>query len=347
MSLTSWKKTLYAQVHRQPEEVAMAARLLFGGPPPEEHTEDFFDFFALEWVDAQGLTLLQRLIAEGLLPPTLAGWSAEVVTALWVVDGWAGQRVLLRDLATDAEYAVEAAGLQAELPKRMVLRARLIPQEGSWIFSGSPELVEPLGVLARLDLLRRWKEGPEPGLLERLAELRRMYGRLREEREAWIAYFGSEEVVFSGPEQLSEAMSGLVNHLFNVWTFASLGGQTRAAARRSRTGRDPEIIQFQLGGVLAGPGRHAAIYDAVEGIHFLPSFGELRAHLRGEEQHPQLLREYLDDPHIGLLPFKRLGETKVLAAQLGRPEAPVEELLAGIKAPAPRWTIHLLPGMED
>jgi hypothetical protein len=347
MSLTSWKKTLYAQVHRQPDELAMAAQLLFGGPPPEEHTEDFLDFFALEWVDAQGLTLLQRLVAEGTLPPALEAWSAEVVTALWVVDGWAGQRVLVRDLATDAEYAVEAAGLQAELPKRMVLRARLIPHEGSWIFSGSPELVEPLGVIARLDLLRRWMEGPEPGLLERLSQLRRLYRQLREEREAWVAYFGKEEVTFSGPEHLSEAMSGMVNHLFNVWPFVSLGGLTRAAARRNRTGRDPEIIQFQLGGVLAGPGRHAAIYDAVEGIHFLPSFGELRAHLRGEEHHPQLLREYLEDPHIGLLPFKRLGETAALARVLGRPEAPVEELLAGIKTPAARWTIHLLPGMDD
>ena len=48
MSLTSWKKTLYAQVHRQPDELAMAAQLLFGGPPPEEHTEDFLDFFALK-----------------------------------------------------------------------------------------------------------------------------------------------------------------------------------------------------------------------------------------------------------------------------------------------------------
>lgn len=347
MSLGAWKKILYAGLQQQPEELAMAAQMLLGGPPTEEQVEDFLDFFALEWVDAEGWTALQRRIRDGDLPSSLAGWSEQVVTALWVVDGWADQRVLLRDLATDAEYAVEASGLQAELPRRMVLRARLIPWEGSWIFSGTPELVEPLGVIARLQLLHRWREGPEPALLQRMAELRRLYRQLREEREAWIAWFGSDEVIFSGSKHMNEAMAGLVNHLFNVWTFVSLGGRTRAAARREQTGRDPEIIQFELGGVLARPGRHGAIYDPVEGVHFLPHYGELRAHIRGEEEHPEIFREYLGDPGISRLPFLRLGESRGLARRLGLPEDRTEVLLEGIKPPTPRWSVSLLPGMED
>lgn len=346
MSLAQIRERLYraALLPACSEELGLAAHLLFEGAPAEDQWPDFLDFFVLEWVDAGGFTLLQRMIGQGEVPADCAAWSLEVHTALWVVDGWVENKVLLRDLATEQEWAVEAPGLQQQLPKRMVLRARIVPWQGSWIFSGTPELVEPMGVIARLDLLRQWKEGPEPTLLLRLAELRRLYGQMREEREAWIAYFGSDEVVFDGPEQFGQALSGLVNHLFNVWRFPSLGGKTRAEARREKKGDTPEIVQFQLGGSLAGPGKHGAIYDPVEGIHFFPHYGEFRAHLRGEATHPQILAQYLEDPGIGRLPFQRAG---ALNGNSSSPNDHLERLLDGRKPPPPRWTVSLLPGIEE
>lgn len=332
MSLAHHRERLYraASSDGMAEELAIASHLMFEGPPPEEQWDDFIDFFAIEWVNADGYTLLQRLTAEGALPPELEEWSRRVKTALWVVDGWKEQKVLLRDLATEAEYAVDAPGLEPQLPRRMVLRARVVPWNGGWIFSGAPELVEPMGVIARLQLLRQWQEGPEPSLLARMEELRGLYQQLREEREAWIHYFGRDEVVFESAEHLGRELSGLVNHLFNVWPFPSLQGRTRAQARRERKGDAPEIVQFQLGDSLSGPGRHAAIYDPVEGIHFLPAYGEFLAHVRGEESHPTIFEMYEKDPGITSLPFRRAG--------IGLPAS---------KPPVPRWTLSLLPGIEE
>lgn len=327
--LLAHKQSLYARAAHRQAELTLATHMLLGAPPTEAQWADVLDFFCVEWVDAEGYTEVQRAVQEGQLPVETLAWSEKVQTALWVVDGWVGEQVCLRDLATEQEVAVFAAGLQSQLPRRMVLRARVIPFEGQWYFSGEPELAGEMGVIARLELLRQWQEGPEPLLLTRMRELRKIYQQLREERDAWIAFFGKDEVLFSGPEEMEARLAGLVSHLFNVWPFPSLGHQSRAAARKAIKGDTPEIVQFQLGGVLAKPGRHGAIYDATEGIHFLPFYGEFQDHLRGAAHHPEIFQEYLEDPSISALPFVRNGHV-----QSG-------------KSPAPRWQPAVLPGMDD
>ena len=327
--LLAHKQPLYTRAAARSAELTLATHMLLGTAPTDAQWADVLDFFCIEWVDAEGYTEVQRAVAEGLLPPELLSWSEQVHTALWVVDDHAGDLVLLRDLATEKEMAVFAPGLQAQLPRRMVLRARVIPFEGRWYFSGDPELAGVMGVIARLELLRQWQEGPEPLLLSRLSEVRQLYRQLREERDAWMAFFGSDEVTFSGPREMEERLAGLVSHLFNVWPFPSLGGRTRSEARRALKGDIPEIVQFKLGGVLAGPGQHGAIYDAIEGIQFLPHYGEFQAHLRREASYPEILQDYLENPEITALPFLRNG------------------CLDSGKGRGPRWQPAVLPGMED
>jgi hypothetical protein len=343
-----WKPTLYARATRRTDELALAAHALYGGPPSSEQQSDFLDFFVTEWVDAEGWTEVERAVRESALPADALRWSRDVRTALWVVDGWEGDLVLLRDVATEAELHVLAPGAQADLPRRAVLRARVLPVGDTWRFSGEPDVWEPMGVIARMDLHRAWLEGPEPELLARLAALRAAFVRQREERDAFVAHFGADEVVFADARELERRLAPFVSYLHNTHPFPSLGGRTRAEAFRADRGSEPTIVQFALGPTLTGPGRPGVIYDEVEGVHFLPAYGEFAAHLRGEEAHPDVVRTYLDDPGITRLPFRRIGHTRALAQLLGRPEdEPIGQLLAPYKPTDARAAPSVLPSLED
>jgi len=346
--VSTWKHALYRRAALRAEELAIAAHALLGALPTAEGLTDVLDFFAIEWVDAEGLTEVDRAVADGELPAEALRWTREVRTSLWVVDGWEGDLVLLRDVRSEQEIAVSAPGAQADLPKRAVLRARVIPVGDTLSFSGEPDIWEPMGVIARMDLLQQWQASPEPDLLERLAALRAGFARQREERAAWIAHFGTDEVVFDDAADMDRRLARFVSYLNNEHPFPSLEGRTRAAAHRAVKGADPVIVQFALGPTLTGPGRHGAIYDQVEGIHFLPGFGEVAAHLRGEAEHPALVRAYLGDPGITRLPFRRVGRAEHLAALLGRPaDESLEILLDPWKNPDLRAAPSVLPGFDD
>jgi hypothetical protein len=335
-----------------PEELALAAHALLGEPPTPEQLPDLVDFYALEWVDAAGWTTVERLVAAGKLPESALAWSHEVRTGLWVVDSWQGDQVCLRDLATDEEIAVFAPGQEGELPRRSVLRARTIglPVEGAQArrtFVGSPDVWDPMSVLARMDLLARWNETPEPATLARLRALRAAFRRQREEREVFVRHFGEDLVVFDSPADMERRFADFMNELLNAARLPSLGGRTRAEAHRTTKGEDPVIARFELGGDLAAPGRHGIIYDAVEGVHFLPDLGAVLAHLRGTAEAPDPVRRYLADPGVTRLPFQRAGATAALAALLGVPDAPLDTLLAQPKPSGRRIAPSVLPSFDD
>lgn len=341
------RRSLYLRAGRRQEELAVCAHRLHGGAPSEEQWADFLDFFAIEWVDGSGRTEVEHAVAAGELPEAALRWPREVRTALWVVVGWEGDLVLLRDIATEDEIAVHAPGVQADLTRRTVVRARVVPWGEHLVFSGEPDVFGELGVMARMELLQGWRETAEPGLIEELRELRAGYLRQREERAAFVAFFGADEVIFPDAAAMEEALPRFVHFLINEHAVPSLGGRTRAAAHRESKGSEPSIVQFRLGETLTGPGRPGAIYDEVEGIHFLPRLGELYDHLRGVADAPDVVRLYLDDPGITALPFRRAGRTEALARLLGVDDAPLDTLLAPYKELHARRLPSVLPGLDD
>lgn len=298
-------RSLYVARH-DPEELALAAHLLYGKPP--EDWAEFLDFFVLEWVDPQGYTAVDRAVLAGDAPPAALRLSLEARTALWVVDGWEGDLVLLRDLVTEGEIAVHAPGRAGELPRKTVLRARVVPEialPDRFIFSGSPDLYDGLGVIARMDLLRAWQETPEPDALARLSALRRAFTTQREEQCAFVTHFGTNLKVFGGAGELGAELARFVNFLGNDWRFPSLGGQTRAEAHRASKGDEPKVVQIQLGESLKGPGRPGILYDQVQGVHFLPHVGELLDHLAGTANHPEVVMFYMQEPGLPTLEMDR------------------------------------------
>ncbi len=300
-------RSLYTAEH-DPKEISFAAHMLYGEAPTD--WADFIDFYVTSWVDAEGYTAVERAVDLGRAPASALRIPGEVRTALWVVDGWEGDLVLLRDLATEGEIAVLAPGRAAELPRRTVLRARVVPEIGrdasdpAFVFTGSPDLYDGMGVIARMDLLRAWQETPEPDLIDRLAALRAAFHRQREEHTAFVAFLGSGERVYPHAQALNGELTRLISFLNNEWRFGSLGGRTRAEAHRIAKGSEPQIVQIQLGESLAGPGRPGIVYDRVHGAHFLPRYGELLDHFAGRASHPDVVQFYLEEPGLPGIAFR-------------------------------------------
>lgn len=345
------KASLYARA-LEPEhraELQSAAHAWFGARATAEEREegwlDFLDFFALEWVDAEGLTLLERCT-----PPSAATrrWLTGARTGVFVVDGQDPPLTWIRDVLTEEDLALST---DEELPPRTVIQGRLLPDEkGAWTLSGDPDLYAPAPVLARLQLANAWAESPRKQLVDRLSALRQGYVLLREQRAAWVEWFGADVRVFPDAASLERDLDAFLRHFLTARRLDSLDGLTAAEHHRVSGRGEPADVRLELGPSLAGATGIGAIYDAREGLHLLPGFAAFRAHLRGELEAADVVRDYVEDPGVTRLPFDRVladgGSTARLAAAMGVPDGPLEALLAPHKDLTRRPSPSVLPGFD-
>jgi hypothetical protein len=194
---------------------------------------------------------------------------------------------VLRDVATEETVAVRTDAL----PRRTVLRARVVPWDGEWVLSGAPDDYGEMGVIARMDLLERWRASGEAALLAGLREDRVAFEEQRRQRAAWVAHFGADLVVWSGPEAMRAELGAFL---------AKLAPDAGAVV--------------ELGPALAGPGRHGAIFDEVEGVHFLPDLGRFLDQISSSDAGDDLIRAWLADPGVTALPFLRAPSSTRLDA---------------------------------
>ncbi len=347
------KAALYRAAHEPAfeRELKLASAAWFQGVDPDDPQAgpscpeawlEFLDFFALEWVDAGGYTLLERTW-RGPLPHLLLRWLLDVRSGVFVVDEWSDGFADARDAMTEEALVIRVG---EPLPPRSVITGRLLPDgQGGWVPSGSPDVYDPMRVIQRMDLARGWQEHPRWALVSRLRSLRRAFVVQREQQAAFARWFGADEVLFDGPRAMREGLNAFFHHLLYEDRPPSLGGQSRAE-RFGAGGEAPFALQVELGPSLDDGGRPGIIFDAAEGVHMLPSLGEFYAHLRGEAAHPEVVRLYLEEPGISALPFRRAGATAALAALLGRPDGPLEALLAPHKPLDARAAPSLLAELE-
>jgi hypothetical protein len=233
-----------------------------------------------------------------------------------VVDGHDAGRALLRDLVDDTEIAVSLPpAALAELPRRTVLRARVVPWRGALCFFGEPGLYGTPSVLERMALLAAWRAGGEPELLQALRRRRAGWARQRNQRRVFLAHFGRDLVEFNGAAAMEEAIQGYLDHLLRRDRGPTGGRPTLEEQFRAERGQMPQIVEVVLGPTLRA-GRPAMCFDEVEGLLFLPSFGELRDHLAGRAEHADILDLWMQTNE---LPARGL-------ALAGLPELALEEL---------------------
>lgn len=306
----------------------------------ESNFSDFLDFFSLEWVDAQGQTLIERVY--GSPPPSeLLPWILGIRTGIFVVDDWNDGVASLRDALTEAPLL---ARLLEPIARRSVIAGRLLPaSDGVFHPSGEPDVYDPMSMMARIDLVETWRRDPRSELSAKLAELRAAFVMQREQQRAFVRHFGADTLLFDDPESLREAMRGFVVYMLTEDRPPSLGGRTHAELRVQREGLSVPQLIVEVGQSLRGP--VGVIFDPIEGLHFLPEYPLFMQHMNNEIHHIDIVRYYAHEPGITRLPFLRAPNARRLAEALGVSPAPLESLLDRIKPPR-RVSPSLLPGFE-
>ena len=345
MTPKALKRALYAAAHapEQREELSKAVLAWFEGEPQEEGWPDFIDFFALEWVGQQGQTLLETVVGD---PLTIQArqWLTGVRNGVFVVDAMAGDVAFCRDAATEEDLAVVVG---EALAPGSVLRGRLLPEgQGRFQVSGDPDVYGPLPIIERMRLVQNWLNSPRRALCEWLAGLRAGFLRQREQRQAFLAFFGGDQLLFPNTLEMEQHLNGFLEHLLHRYLPPGLGGRTFAEDHQLTTGEPAVQVKVELSPSLLQAGAVGVLYDATEGIHFLPAFDAFVDHLQGRAEHPEVVRRYLQDPGISALPFLRVGGADRLAELLGVPMAPMAELLAPHKAMEPRPAPSVLPHFD-
>lgn len=276
---------------------------------------DVIDRFALQHCLPNGKTVLDQFLASW--PDLTAGdrellrsWH-DAVEGIFEIRRKDRDSLVLLNLIDDLEYrAYSNMGPAAfrQLPRHGFVRARLVPVRpvpGPWLVSGSMSAY-PTSDAAQiaevaLDLATRL-----PELVYRNPErIERAWQQMREDRAAFVEFFGCDELVFP-PAEAGERLNAYYRHRQE----AALARQP--AGRRLRNLPGVDLPAFELPPELADADTIGMIYDETDGLNFYNEYGMLRAMfadpaLAADKQYTDVLRGYLRAETIGPLPFRRLA----------------------------------------
>lgn len=232
----------------------------------------------------------------------LLDWADDAVRGVFEVRQ-AGQAPVVLNLVDDLEYRVY--GLEQSPAAHAFISGTLLPladDDSAWLASGAETFHPPRDArqVARLaiDMATR-----EPELVFRNPEkVKQGWGHMRRDREEFLAFFGSDELVLPTAEA-----EGRLNAYYRRRRDAATAARGRHRAV-SETGETtfvmPEgFFAFATVGI---------IYDETDGFVVLPEYGMLRAMfanpaLAADREHADVLRAYLREDTIPPLPLRRLA----------------------------------------
>ncbi|WP_431676162.1 hypothetical protein [Kitasatospora sp. KL5] len=271
------------------------------------------DHFALQHRLRDGRTPLQRYVAtrrdlSEAEREMLLGWQ-DVVEGVFEIRAKDGDALVLLNLLDDLEYRTYSNAGRAALrglAKGGFVVGRIVPVTpcpGNWLISGNlaffrksdgPEIAEIA--------LRAAAE--HPALVFRNPDkITQGWDQMRREREAFIAYFGTDQLVLP-PAEAQDSVNAFTRHRWET---------TRAQTDRNDPAESfPRQLSFTLPEEIADADTVGIVYDQVEGMNFYRDFGLLDAlftdpALATSRRHASLLRSYMRDSSITPLPFQRMA----------------------------------------
>ena len=273
------------------------------------------DAFILQQPLEDGRTVLEHFVAAHRRLPEaeramLLGWR-DVVEGVFVVERREGDVLVTTNLVDELPYRLYSnmgPGIFAQLPPRSFLTARLVPIDDAWMISGA---IMPLPAAERaaayriaVDLTARQPELPlrNPAKLERARELQ------REDRQAFVDFFGSDVVLIPGAE-LAERMQAFSR--FKEHERRDAEGRTHADRAREKSEREQPLPQTDYGDLI-DERMVAVIYDEVEGCYFIPDYDEAEQvfaspELLRDSYYVELISAYLEEPSIPPTVLRRLA----------------------------------------
>jgi hypothetical protein len=305
------------------------------GGRSEGDAANFLDFFILQQRLPDGGIVLDQFIAA---QPELAEadrallqrWH-EVVEGIFEVQAREGDVLVLVNLVDELTYRVYSnMGPQVwdTTPVGSFLMSRLVPIADDWLVSG---------------FLSTWPAKDRTAVYRLAADLAQQYPALvfrnpkkleqgwafqREERAAFMAFFGSDVIVVPGrdvPERLR------AYHHFLMYELRDADGQTAADRARQTYGTTPPLPAIDLPAEVVAAESVGVIFDEIDGMNFLNDFGLVAAAFAdparaAEPQYREIVRTYLEDPSISPRLLRRLADadparaSEVFRRVLDRPD---------------------------
>ena len=285
------------------------------GELDESDAVGIIDRFALQHRLPNGKTVLEQFLASR---PDLStvdrdmvrGWH-DPVEGLFEIRRKDRTTVVLLNLLDDLEYRTYSnMGPNAfrPLPKGGFLYARLVPINpvpGAWLVSGYmssfPKSGAALIAQTALELATT-----RPQLVFRNPEkIEQSWKQMREDRAAFIEFFGGDELVLS-PAEAGERLNAYYRHRQE----AALAAHPNRRKPRHVPGID--VPAFDLPAAFADDDTVGVIYDEIDGLNFYNDYGMLRElfadpALAADKRYSDVLRGYLQSDSVGPLPIRRVA----------------------------------------
>jgi hypothetical protein len=298
------------------------------------------DRFALQHRLPNGKTVLDQFLAgrpdlSAADRDMLRGWH-DPVEGFFEIRGKDRTSIVLLNLLDDLEYRTYSnMGPAAfrRLPKGGFLYARLVPISpvpGAWLVSGYMSAFPKSGA-AQIAQVALQLAATQPELVFRNPEkLEQGWKQMREDRAAFIEFFGGDELVLSRAEA-GERLDAYYRHRQQ----AALAAHPERRKRRHVPGTD--LPPFEFPAELADADTIGVVYDEIDGLNFYNDYGMLRElfadpALAADKRYADVLRGYLGAETIGPLPIRRLA--------LAQPEKADAVFRKVLRKPGFTWADH-------
>ncbi len=287
------------------------------GPMNDSKLIDLLDRFILEHRLADGRTVVEHFVRKHPELPEeeramLLGWR-DVVEGIFQIQRPEGEALVVVNLIDDLTYRVRSnmgPAVFARMQPGSFLVARLVPVSDEWLLSGTMSTI-PAADRDEVYSLAAEVATQHPSLVFRNPErLARGWELQREERDHFIAFFGSDVVVLPGSE-LAERMRAYAH--FRTYEVRNAEGKSAADRAQELHGVVPREPEFPIPADLSAADTVGIIYDEVEGLSFFANFAVLEETfadpaLAARRDHRQAVLGYLKAPSVSPLPFRRLAE---------------------------------------
>ncbi len=273
------------------------------------------DWFALEYVLPDHRTILSHFIEESRLETEIViaqQWGIVLHGVFHVRQILGNNHFELMNLVNDVAYTVAGKPEdELNLEKGEYILARLIPHQDYHLFSG---VIDRLATRKKNEIYELVSEiqltDPKMAFIDNLDRIEMAYQIQKEEREDFITFFGSDEILLNGSE-LEAKMKEFYHYRF--FQKKQDNGNSIAKTFQDRYHQSPLPPQFDFIDNLEQEKDIGVIYDATEGLVLLLKYGRFidifqREDFKRIKNYRQLIIGYLDDNHISSLPFRRMAK---------------------------------------
>jgi hypothetical protein len=305
----------------------------------EHEMINFWDHFILERVTRKGYTPLELFVREQqrrkALPEEicqqLLRWKEPVSSVFEVRERIAEDILLLHNLVNRKECVTRATlpGGMAGIQVGFYLITRIVPWYDHYCFSGATQGYPPEAKERMLEVMAEFKR-EHPAALFVDDEERRTKALVIQKRmyDAFVAYFGDDEVVFSTGQEMGREMS----RFYHFYTFEYVHpdwGKTLAEKSREEGEEPGDVPPHEYPKDLLEAEQVGVLFDPEQGMFILSRYGYFRRLFLEEDftrvpDYENLFYKYLEEQSIPPLPFHRAVERypeqarKVFAAILGQ-----------------------------